>query len=64
MRCMLACSWVHSKRFSLSGAMIMVDASGAECSITFADGCIQCGSCADACFYGALAKQAPEEVMP
>jgi Fe-S-cluster-containing hydrogenase component 2 len=60
LRCQLACSDLHTKRFNPSAARIRVDVSGAFCSIYFTEDCMHCGTCADHCFYDALHKKPRE----
>lgn len=57
MRCLLACSRLYEGRFSLSAARLRVNLSATEGAVVFLDTCVQCGVCADECFYGALVKQ-------
>ncbi len=56
LRCELACSDVYTKAFNPSAARIRVSMSGENCRIDFRDDCVECGACADQCFYGALSK--------
>jgi ferredoxin len=56
LRCQLSCSELYTKTFNPSQAMIVVDISGADCSIRFTDECNECGVCVDQCFYDALQK--------
>ncbi|MEW5733845.1 MAG: 4Fe-4S binding protein [Thermodesulfobacteriota bacterium] len=60
MRCMLACSDLHTKAFNPSAARLQVVVSGPDCSIRFTDDCTGCGVCSDHCFYEALSKQPRE----
>ncbi len=57
MRCMLVCSWQYEKQFALAAARIQVSVADAEIIVSFLDDCVQCGLCADNCFYGALIKK-------
>jgi Fe-S-cluster-containing hydrogenase component 2 len=56
MRCQLACSELHTRKFNLHGARIKVNLSGTECTIEFGEDCTGCGVCADNCLYDALLK--------
>lgn len=56
LRCELACSDAHTKAFNPSSSRIRVLTSNEDCRIYFTDDCIECGTCADQCFYGALVK--------
>ena len=38
-------------------ARIQVNVSETDMTVTFLDDCVECGICADNCFYGALVKQ-------
>lgn len=57
MRCMLACSRQYEKQFALSAARIRVFIIDDEITVSFREDCVQCGLCADNCFYGALVKK-------
>lgn len=50
MRCMLACSYTHTKKFSFSASRIKIIGYRAE----FSKDCNECGKCVEQCFYGAL----------
>ncbi len=60
--CQLACSDHRSKVFNPSLARLMIEVSGLDCSIRFAEECDRCGICVDYCFYGALHKEPMEAV--
>lgn len=57
LRCELACSDAHTKAFNPSVARIRVSMSGPQCTIHLTEDCVECGICADQCFYGALSKR-------
>ena len=52
MRCMLACSYTYTKKFSPSAARIKIKLP--EYRIEFTNDCNNCGKCVEHCFYGAL----------
>lgn len=56
LRCELACSDLHTKRFALSEARIRIELDREQCTISFSRECRRCGICADHCLYGALLK--------
>lgn len=56
LRCELACSYAHTKAFNPSAGRIRVLMSDESCRIDFTEDCVECGTCADQCFYGALSK--------
>ncbi|MBI4964013.1 MAG: 4Fe-4S binding protein [Desulfomonile tiedjei] len=56
LRCELACSDAHTKAFNPSASRIRVSMSSGDCRIDFTEDCVECGICADQCFYGALSK--------
>jgi len=61
LRCQLACSDAYTKSFNLSASRIKVVMSGVDCAVHFAEDCVQCGKCADQCFFGALSKTRKHE---
>ncbi|MEW6078721.1 MAG: hypothetical protein AB1724_12970 [Thermodesulfobacteriota bacterium] len=64
LRCLLACSRLYDGRFSLAAAGLKVTLSGTGCTVVFLNTCVQCGVCADNCFYGALVRQGRKEGPP
>ncbi|MHA1729339.1 MAG: 4Fe-4S binding protein [Promethearchaeota archaeon] len=54
--CQLACSFTHTDIFNPFSANIRVEWSPGDSKIYFTDECIECGICADYCFYGCLKK--------
>lgn len=56
LRCQLACSMLYTKSFNPSSARILIMLHGIKCEIHFTHECIDCGVCADHCFYDALTK--------
>jgi Fe-S-cluster-containing hydrogenase component 2 len=56
LRCELACSDAHTKAFNPSSSRIRVLMSSEDYRIDFTEDCVECGICADQCFYGALSK--------
>lgn len=56
LRCQLACSFQNTGRFNPSAAYLTVQVRGPECEIVFTEECLDCGVCADSCFYEALVK--------
>jgi Fe-S-cluster-containing hydrogenase component 2 len=56
LRCELACSDAHTRAFNPSASRISVVMSDENCRIDFTEDCVECGICADQCFYGALSK--------
>lgn len=61
LRCQLACSDTYTLAFNPSAARLRVEMSGADCQIRFTEECVECGICADQCFYGALTKTERED---
>lgn len=60
LRCQLACSELYTKTFNPALARIRVDCAGERCVLSFTEECIECGVCADHCFYDVLHKAAKE----
>ena len=56
--CMLACSFLTTGRFSLSGAKLQVSLVEGTSGymVGFLSDCTQCGLCADYCAYDVLKK--------
>ena len=61
LRCELGCSEAQTKAFNPSAARIQVTMTGSNCEVRFTEDCVECGICADHCFFGALSKTKREE---
>ncbi len=54
--CSFACSFLHTKAFSLSDARIRIKGVGNtyQYMVSFTEDCIRCGECAKYCYHNAL----------
>jgi len=59
--CQLVCSFTYTDRFNPSAARIIVEWSPEGSKISFTDECVDCGICADYCFYDCLTRVKEEK---